>query len=183
MANKKGGVRVNLTELKVMQSALKKMTDDKYRIQVGVFGEKAARKNADAGVTNAEVGYVHEMGSVTRHIPRRSFLWDTFSHQGAKLMAAIKPDTVKFFKAGQVDHYLKQCGIAAESLVREAFFTSGWGSWAPLAYSTLLGKLRGSLAKRRQMAAEVLNEGADHSKALIRSGQLWQAIASRTAKA
>jgi hypothetical protein len=98
-------------------------------------------------------------------------------------MLELKADVDNLFKKGKVDDYLKRVGTASVNLVQEAFQTSGWGSWPPLAYSTLLGKLRGSLARRRQMAAEVMYEGATHSKPLIRTGQLWQAISYRTVKA
>lgn len=178
---KKPGVRVDLTQLKVMQSSLKKLDDGRYSIQVGVFGEKASRRKGAA--TNAEVGFVHEMGSAARGIPRRSFLWDTFTQQAERLMAVLKPQVEALFKKGKVDEYLKQTGVAAENLVREAFFTSGWGAWPPNAYGTVMAKLRGGLERRRQMAAEVLYEGAEHAKPLIRTGQLWQAISSRVARA
>lgn len=184
MASKKPSVKFKLTELKVMQTALTKMVDGHFVVQVGVFGNKAMRKSAeDQGMTNAEIGLIQEMGSVERHIPRRSFLWDTFSFHGKDLMPLLKKDVLELFKKGKVEEYLKRVGIVATNLVIEAFETSGWGAWPPNAYSTIMGKLRGSLAKRRQMAAEVMFEGAHHTKPLIRTGQLWQAISSRTAKA
>ncbi len=62
----------------------------KYVVKVGIFGNKTAReiaaeKSAKGGVrktikgstgtlTNAEVGLIHELGSIERGIPRRSFL-------------------------------------------------------------------------------------------------------------
>lgn len=184
MAKEKPGVKFDLTGLKVMQSALKKMTDNKYVVQVGVFGDKAMRKSADAsGLTNAEVGLIQEMGSVSRKIPRRSFLWDTFINHGKELLPVLKDDVEKLFKNGKVEEYLRRAGVAATNLVVEAFQTSGWGTWPQNAYSTIMGKLRGSLSKRRQMAAEVLYEGATHTKPLIKTGQLWQAISARTARA
>lgn len=184
MANKKPGVKINLTGLKVMQTALAKMVDGHYVVQVGVFGDKAMRKSkVDAGMTNAEIGLIQEMGSVARKIPRRSFLWDTFANHGKELMPILKKDVEELLKKGKVEDYLKRVGVAATNLVVEAFQTSGWGTWAPNAYSTLMAKLKGTLAARRQQAAEVLYEGGQHAKPLIRSGQLWQAIAARTAKA
>jgi len=184
MAKEKPGVKFDQTGLKVMQSALKKMVDNHYVVQVGVFGDKAMRKSAeDKGLTNAEIGLIHEMGSVSRNIPRRSFLWDTFANHGQELMETLKPHVEALFKKGKVELYLKEVGIASTNLVIEAFQTSGWGAWPQNAYSTIMRKLKGSLAKRRQMAAEVLYEGATHTKPLIKTGQLWQAISSRTAKA
>lgn len=176
--------KFDITGLKVIQASLNQLQDKHYTVQVGVFGDKAARKSKeDKGLTNAEVGLIHEMGSVTRNIPRRSFLWDTFALHGDKLMPELKQPLMTLFKTGKVEEYLKIVGIAATNLVVEAFQTSGWGSWPQNAYRTIMGKLRGSIEKRRQMAAEVLYEGADHTKPLIRTGQLWQAISARTAKA
>lgn len=180
---KKPERRFDMTGLKVMQSALKKMTDGKYIVQVGVFGDKSMRKDEDSGLTNAEIGLIQEMGSVARNIPRRSFLWDTFINHGKDLLPVLKQPVETLLKTGKIEEYLKIAGVAATNLVVEAFQTSGWGAWPANSYRTLLGKLRGNLARRRQQAAEVMYEGAQHAKPLIKSGQLWQAISARTAKA
>lgn len=180
---KKPGVKFNIEKLQVIATSLKKMDDAGYRVQVGLFGDKAARKNEQAGMTNAEIGFVHEMGSVSRHIPRRSFLLDTFTQHGDQLMKKLKPMVDTLFKTGKIEEYLKEVGIACTNLVGEAFDTSGWGAWPPNAYRTLLQKLGGSLARRRQMAAEVMFEGATHARPLVRTGQMQQAITSRTVRA
>lgn len=181
MASKKPSSQFNLEGLKVMQSALNKIKDNHYSVQIGIFGEKTSRRGGE--MTNAEIGLIHEMGSISRNIPRRSFLWDTFILKGKEMEKTMKPFIETLFKKGNVDQYLKEVGIAGENLVRQAFETSGWGAWPQNAYSTIMGKLKGSLVKRRQIAAEVMFEGATHSKPLIDTGQLWQAISSRTAKA
>lgn len=181
---KKPSAKFQLEGLKVMQSALNKLQGDHFKVQVGIFGNKTVRKD-DAGLTNAEVGLIHEMGSVTRNIPRRSFLWDTFIYRGKEMEAALKPLIETLFKKGKVEQYLKEVGIAGENLVRMAFETSGWGAWAQNKPMTIWRKLRGvkNWFKRKQMYAEVVYEGAKHTKPLIDTGQLWQAISSRTAKA
>lgn len=185
MANKKPSVKFDMTGVKIMQTALKKMTDGHYTVQVGVFGAKATRKNEEVGgegLTNAEIGLIHEMGSVSRKIPRRSFLWDTFASKGKELTLALKKDSEELFKKGKVDEYLKRVGIEAVNLVVEAFHTGGWGNWAPNAYRTLLHKLKGSLKKRKGILAQIY-AGLGGNTPLTDSGQLWQAISSRTAKA
>lgn len=162
---KKPTMRMDLTGLKVLATGLKKLDDGGYRIQVGVFGDKAARKQEkgeSAGMTNAEVGLIQEMGSVSRGIPRRSFLLDTFTGHGKDLMVTLKSDVEAFFKTGKVEEYLKRCGIACTNLVVDAFDTSGWGNWKPNAPATIAAK------------------GSD--KPLIDRGELWQAIASRTVR-
>ena len=173
---------MNITELNVIQESLKKMADSNYHIQVGIFGEKSSRSTKSQGVTNAEIGFIHEMGSVIRNIPRRSFLWDTFTFHGKMLMNSLKGDVEVLFKRGKVDEYLKRCGIEATNLVIKAFETSGWGRWAPLQSGTIMGKLKGNLYKRKQQTAEVLFEGKKHTKPLVNTGQLWQSITSRIAK-
>ncbi len=181
----KQGKRVfNITKLETLATSLKKMDDSKYKVQVGIFGEKDARRGAASkGVTNAEIGLIHEMGSVSRNIPRRSFLWDTFTHHGQQLTDSLKPAVKTLLDKGQIDEYLKAVGIACTNLVVEAFHTGGWGAWAPNAYSTIMRKLKGSLVRRKQQAAEVLFEGATHSVPLTDTGALWQSISSRTVKA
>lgn len=180
---KKSKVEFDLTGLKVIQTTLKKLTDNKYSVQVGIFGDKALRKSAeDKGLTNAEIGMVHEMGSIERNIPRRSFLWDTFANHGKELMQVLKKDVETLLKTGKIEEYLKRVGLASVNLVIEAFNTGGWGAWPPNAYATLLRKFKGTLSRRRQMAAEVQYEKAGHDKLLWDTGQLVQSISSRTAK-
>lgn len=181
---KKSSTRSDYTQLKVLAEGLKKLDDGKFKVQIGIFGDKNSRPkdHKKNGPTNAEIGFIQEMGSVSRGIPRRSFLLDTFSFHGEELMKTLKPAVDKFFKQGKIDEYLAVVKVACVSLVVEAFQTSGWGSWAPNAHSTLLRKLGGSLGKRRQMTAEVMHEGAGHAKPLIDTGQLWHAIDARTVK-
>lgn len=42
---------------------LMKDLDQKYSIRVGIIGEKAAEKHPDSGLTNAELGAIHEFGA------------------------------------------------------------------------------------------------------------------------
>lgn len=165
MANEKSSVKFDSRGLQVLAQGLKKLDDGKYKIQVGLFGEKNDRPmDANKGLTNAEIGFKQEMGSASERIPRRSFLWDTFTQHGKELEDEIKDKKLvdKLFLAGKVDEYLKLVGVACTNLVVKAFTTSGWGNWKPNAPMTV--KLKGS------------------SKPLIDTGQLWQAISSRTVR-
>jgi hypothetical protein len=180
---KKSGARSDLTGLKIMGSALRAMADGNYHIQVGIFGDKNARKEG-AGNTNAEIGYAHEMGSKKRGLPRRSFLWDTFQFQGKRLQDKVKTELLQLFRAGKVNQFLLRVGKAAENLVQEAFDTGGFGRWAPLKYATIISKLRSNkkrwnIFQRRQMAAEQMREGAHHAAILIETAQLRRSVTSR----
>lgn len=185
---KKSSVRFEARQLQVLATSLKKLDDGGFRVQVGIFGEKTTRpKDAKPGLTNAEVGFVHEMGSHTRGIPRRSFLLDTFTHQGAKLTAALKPVVDSLFKKGKIDEYLKDVGIACTNLVGEAFDTGGFGAWPQDAYATImrkLGKTKMSTAKRRVEALKAAVGGhLGINQILVDTAQLKQAISARVVRA
>jgi phage gpG-like protein len=170
-------------------SKLATLVDGHYHIQVGIFGNKDARNEVatkisksgkrshvkvaktTAGVTNAEIGFVHEMGSKTRNIPRRSFLWLTFDRKGPVLEAMLKDIMKGLFNPttagaaqttrdeGKIREGLKKIALQAENLVQMAFQTGGFGWWAPLQPGTI--KAKGS------------------SKPLIDVGQLRRSISSR----
>lgn len=159
-------VKFNVDKLQVLAKSLKKLDDGKYRIQVGIFGDKNARPlDKNAGATNAEIGFKQEMGSVNERIPRRSFLWDTFTKHGVELEQMIKEKKLleKYFLKGKIDDYLKKVGAAATNLVVKAFMTGGWGDWKANAPLTIA--LKGS------------------DQPLIDKGELWQSISSRTVQA
>lgn len=185
---KRPSKRFNIEKLKVIASSLKKLDEGKHRIQVGIFADKTLRpldKKAN-GPTNAEIGLVHEMGSVERRIPRRSFLWDTFSLHGAELEKGIAPLIPSLFDKGNIDEYLKRASHVCTDMVIKAFMTSGWGSWPQNSYETImrkLGRAVKNLTRRRQLAAEVLYEGAGHTQPLIDKGELWQSVSARTVRA
>ena len=174
---KQSKVVFDQTGLKVIQEALKKMSDGGYHIQIGIFGGKTSRKNGE--MTNAEIGFVHEMGSISRNVPRRSFLWDTLSTKGKEIMESLKPATETLFKTGKINEYLEVVGHACTNMVDEAFATGGFGKWAPLSYGTLMRKAKGNDFKRMQQVAQDLYEGGNNIAILIKSGQLRRAISYR----
>jgi len=177
---KKSQVRFNLSGLQVLQTSLRKLTDSGDHVQVGIFGDKTTRKKG--GITNAEVGFIHEMGSVTRNIPRRSFLWDTLNEHGNELMTALKADALTLFKSGKTPQFLHRVGGEAENLVQMAFDTGGFGKWALLSYKTLMRKAKGGFLRRAQQAAEDIYEGGHNVAMLVKTGQLRRAVASRVVK-
>ena len=182
---KKTGLKVNIAPLKALGQALKDLDDGNYHVQIGIFGDKAARRESVAlgawaveegksrhiagekkatsgGLTNAELGFIHEMGSKTRDIPRRSFLLDTFKLMPGTLMEMMKADVLTLFKAGKIPLFLKRVGLAAEILVQKAFDTGGFGRWQPIK--------RGTIARKGSSAI------------LIDTGQLRNSIASRAVR-
>jgi hypothetical protein len=139
---KKSRVKVDLSGLRQIGADLKTLADGNYRIRVGIFGDKNARWQSfetsagravsathKEGVTNAEIGFIHEMGSHERGIPRRSFLYDTFKNHMGMIAKPLAQGVRDLFKKGKVMEYLHLVGAQALLLVSEAFDTGGFGKW------------------------------------------------------
>ncbi|MCX5794953.1 MAG: hypothetical protein NTY77_05625 [Elusimicrobia bacterium] len=177
MSVKKPRMYGDLSQLDSLAASLNALRG-RYRIRVGIFGDKNSRKKG--ALTNAEIGAVHEYGSVERKIPQRSFLKTPLIMKGEEFIGReIREKHLKDLMYRDVVGFCKRLGKAAENVVDAAFQTGCWGFWPQLKYRTLLGKLRGSLERRRQMAAEQIEEGASHASILIQSAQLRRAIASK----
>ena len=116
--------------------------------RVGILGGKTDRSvtvvtksglhkagKALANQTNADIGLLHEKGSLTMHIPRRSFLEMPLVLKSEGLMAArnkiweaftLKEQTKARLKAAYV-----QLGHIAENIIQAAFESGGFGKWEP----------------------------------------------------
>ena len=147
-------------DLKKLDKLVNDLNSD-YYIKVGIIGDKTNRNSNDS--TNAEIGFIHEFGSVTKKIPARSFLrmplftksQDIIKDAGNWMRIAIKQD--KFTKIKT----LKQIGKICENYIREAFSSGGFGKWAPLSQKTIDNK-----------------RGANKNKILVDTMQLRDAITS-----
>lgn len=145
-----GYVKLDLEKLNAIQKAL----GSRFITQVGVLGAKAqGRKVTIAGKaasaeTNADVGLIHEKGSISGKIPRRSFLLMPFQIKAEGLMAIRSALWHKFLAGDQSVASLKiayrDLGILATRIIHRAFDTGGFGKWAKLAPSTI--KRKGSSA-------------------------------------
>ena len=113
------------------------------------------------------IGAIHEFGSKSQNIPRRSFLVDPLTIQK-------KEDLIKYIRKEQTQIMKDFClekgtrriyykfGLKAKSIIEEAFETEGFGTWQPLKAATI---------KRK-----------GHDKILIETGQLKKSIKFRTVK-
>ncbi len=169
---KKGSVGMDIRKLNQLYEGLK----EKPTIQVGVFMAKTHRKVE--GLSNADLAMIHEKGAPERGLPARSMLKVPLADHAQQVMGVAKGLAHMLADNGGPKRLWKLVGIAAEKVVLGAFSTGGYGKWPSLKYSTLLGKLKGSLATRRskigQMYAGQIGEGI-----LIRTGQLRRAFSSR----
>jgi len=146
-------------------SALKQFATDltkKYRVQVGIFGNKDARKQGES--TNAYLGSIHEFGWPPSGIPPRSFLRMPLSVKSKEILAqAAGADLTRALLRGDLKLVMKRLGVACEKVVQEAFATRGFGTWRPDKPATV----------RRKH-----NAPGDDSP-LIDTGQLRRSITSR----
>lgn len=136
-----------------------KALDGDHTVRVGIFGGThppkrklagAIRKNGGEGgrrvssaagpATNAEVGFLMEVGAPQRNIPPRSWLRMPIM---TKINDIVK-DSAKFFeqaaKTGDALKFMTIIGINAEKWIQLAFDTKGFGSWAANAPSTIARK-------------------------------------------
>ena len=149
-------VKVNSDALEDLQATLM----SKFVTRVGILGSKVSRNTTittkqgfhKAGKvaspkTNAEIGLLHEKGSLTQHIPRRSFLeMPLIMHsEGLK---SIKESLVPVFSTtdsiGKRKSMWRQAyvklGMLAENIVQTAFESRGFGQWAPDSAGTIKRK-------------------------------------------
>jgi hypothetical protein len=168
-------VHLDIDKLESIQHALKA----KFVTEVGILGSKSGtRKNittTKAGVrkagknytaqTNAEIGLLHEKGSLTQHLPRRSFLLFPLQYKAEGLLA-IKNKLWGVFTNPNAEQTMprlkkayKDLGMLAERIISASFKSGGFGKWKDISDAT----------KKRKKSSAIL----------IDSHQLERSISSR----
>lgn len=169
---KQGYVKPSLEKLETLYESLKR----RPVLQVGVFASKDARKSGDS--TNATLAAIHELGAPEHGLPARSILKTPLHDHASDIMAPIKGKASQLLEKGGVELLYNSVGAACIKVIEQAFATGGFGKWAPLKYSTMLAKLRGSLSKRKQQIAKVYT-GEHGMGILIDTGSLRRAFSYR----
>lgn len=150
----KSSLKFDLTKLQTFVKGV----DDKHRVQVGIFGNKSARKDG-GDLSNADVGAVHEFGSFSDNIPMRSFLRMPLNTQSDQILKQVTPGSRELVATGKMTLLLKRLGIACENVIQAAFASRGFGTWKP------------------NKPATIRRKGSDVP--LIDTAQLRRSIASR----
>jgi hypothetical protein len=146
-------VRIDTDKLENIHNVLM----SQFITRVGILGGKTTRHQtirtragahkagrAVVSQTNAEIGLLHEKGSLTQRIPRRSFLEMPLVLKSLGLMS-IKLNLWHFFMSGEHsparlrDAYVK-LGLMAERIIQSAFETRGFGRWAADSEQTIRRK-------------------------------------------
>lgn len=116
---------------------------NKYEAKVGILKDKKHDKDSD--FSTAELGAVHEFGSLSGNIPARSFLRLTEQEKGAEMTAFVKGQEDKIIERvikKDSKTVLKRLALKWLSFVHECFETEGFGGWEPLDDKTLAARER-----------------------------------------
>ena len=123
-----------------LNKILKALKSKPPTARVGILGGGAHYAQLNTGAaqpkgmtTNAEIGAVHEFGSIARNIAPRSFLRVPISEHLQKEMensGALDVETMnEVLRQGSVIPWLKKVSTIAKGIVLEAFATGGFGKW------------------------------------------------------
>lgn len=101
-------------------------------VKVGVFGDHKSARN-DESINNVELAVIQEFGSISNHIPARSFIRMPIMEKRKEILAfaASKP-MADLLMQGKQNKALKLLGVFSENIIQSAFDSSGFGKWASL---------------------------------------------------
>ena len=176
-ANNRIFVKFDTTLLEKIEKELGK----KFMAQVGILGQKTDRlaqekgetfskykkrvkaylknrEGATANLSNADIGLIHEKGSKSRGIERRSFLEEPLMKKMPKLMQRVGAKLLEGLSAANIRQAYAALGAIGEGVVMAAFHDHGPG-WKENSLET----------QRRKHS----------SSPLIATGQLRDSIANR----
>jgi hypothetical protein len=147
-------LNINIDRLLLIQKAM----GLRLRAQVGVLGNSQHNRSVikprmdtvrnDKGIdrpsktlgsnkTNAEIGAEHEFGSMTRHLPKRSFLWMPLSFHLFEYVQKKSSVFNNLINQGNVAGCYTMLGIVGETVVKDAFRTGGFDNWPQLSPVTI----------------------------------------------
>jgi len=126
----------NLKGLLNFQKNMKQM-DSSYYTDVGIFKPEVYE---DSGKTVPEVGLEHELGVISKNLPRRSFLEDPIRDNMNKIIKGLSTTIGKKLVESNMDEIFQAIGEGAEKVVQRGFRTKGYGKWSPLSSVTVANK-------------------------------------------
>jgi hypothetical protein len=113
---------------------------ERYKLRVKKILKDRPELAGNDAKTNAEIGLVHEMGSMSQHIPRRSFLEMPLTLKMPDYANKFGDQLMKAIDDGNIKPVYTNLGIKGEQVVQLAFASRGFGIWAPNAASTIQRK-------------------------------------------
>lgn len=153
-------VVADLSELE----ALVKELGGQYVARVGILGSNAGAAHTGTDLTNAEIGLIHEFGSLSRNIPPRSFLRMPVEVKQQEIVQGMASYRTKnALEKGEIKRVYRDLGLYAEGFVKQAFASGGYGNWAPNKPSTVAQKgsdkpLIDTAQLRRSITSDVIKK-------------------------
>jgi phage gpG-like protein len=119
----------------------RELQNNKY-VKVGVLSKDQARSIQGSDTqSNADIGALHEFGSIGLKIPKRSFLNMPINENSNRIVKAVSASIKANIMNTDINqHAMEAAGVAAEGIVQQAFETGGFGKWAPLSPITIQNK-------------------------------------------
>lgn len=113
-----------------------------YEGKIGILGSQASAQHGDTGLTNASIGIIHELGSITRKIPMRSFLRMPINREKKNILAIGRNILLSQIKQATIDLKKVMTAMCVKALEASsnAFLTLGFGTWPTLKNSTIKKK-------------------------------------------
>lgn len=152
-----------VTRVGIIGSAASEPHKETEHINVG--NKKYAKKSdKSSGLTNAELGTIHEFGSLSNNIPPRSFLRLPLEEKMKDIIDNMSKGRIQEeFENGDIKKIYQIMGVLAEGVVQEAFATGGFGKWQPIKQSTARQKgssaiLIDSSQLRRSISSDVIRK-------------------------
>lgn len=132
---KQNTVQINVAGL----DGISKAWNTSLYTKVGVVGQGAARQGEEKdSLNNAELGVIHEFGTMDGRIPARSWLRFPIEYKARDILSFLKtPKIKKYIAEGKIRNVFDELGKIAEIIIDSSFVTSGFGSWKPNAQSTI----------------------------------------------
>lgn len=171
-------VKLNTKNLDAIQRSLK----TNFVARVGVLGPKATGRtiterkhfvgSPDGGITpvtypstmsNADIGIIHEKGSISAGIPRRSFIEMPLTTKMPWVMKKLGQQWIDALTKTNIKGMVKKLGIMGEKVIQTAFATRGFGRWAPNTQQTIARKgsdmpLIDSAQLRKSISSDVVSK-------------------------
>lgn len=127
-------LRRNLQSLQGYEAELRKLK--RTKIAVGLIESTAGSRVYPNGISVVQVGAIHEFGAGA--IPQRSFLRAPFDIKKEEINNQIRTG-IENVQEGRstAERELNRAGTLAVNICKNAFPTSGYGTWEPLSQETI----------------------------------------------
>jgi hypothetical protein len=128
----KPGVTVTKDETKKVLAAIRKLAEE--RVLVGVPDKTADRKNEDAEISNALIGYINEFGSPAQNIPARPHLVIGVQNSLEKIVGTYKGAAKATLNGNPaaIEQAHARVGLIAQSSVRSKITGGPFQSLSPV---------------------------------------------------